>query len=138
MRTGIRIQPLLCTAFVLIAAACSSSVTKSPSFAVSADSVQTALNKLVDCERMNVKGKEIKANGEQRTELQVDIINGKNVPADDAAKSALAKDIAMLMKHSLQDPQEYKSFKIIFMSVKEKNGVTQKSWEGKVFATEEL
>ena len=50
----------------------------------------------------------------------------------------LGKQIAIEIKQSLQDKNEYNTYKVLFITKKENDGVTQRTWKGKIFKSEEL
>jgi uncharacterized protein involved in exopolysaccharide biosynthesis len=112
--------------------------TKNPVFSISTDSLQVDLNKLVSCQGINLDGKEITTNGKATTELEIDITNGQNIPADEDQMNALGKQIAAKIKEALQDKAEYQTYKVLFITKTENSGVTSRTWKGKVFKSEEL
>jgi hypothetical protein len=121
------------------AAACTTTITrvKEPVFAESTDSLAVRLNQYVSCQHIHVDGKEVTTNGKKKTELEVDLINGKNIPEGDAMV-ALARQVGSEVKKALKDTAEYEEYKILFMKVKETNGLTERTWNGKVFKSAEL
>jgi hypothetical protein len=70
--------------------------------------------------------------------LEIDIINGKDIPNGDDQMVALGKLIASSVKHALLDTGEYDSYKVLFMTVTENAGSTQRTWKGKIFSSNEL
>jgi hypothetical protein len=112
--------------------------TKNPTFSKSTDSLQVDLNKLVSCEGINLDGKEITNNGKITTELEIDITNGQNIPADENQMNALGKQIASEIKEALQDKAVYQTYKVLFITKTESAGVTSRTWKGKIFKSEEL
>jgi hypothetical protein len=111
---------------------------KNPTFSASTDSIQADLNKLVTCENINLEGKEFTSNGKKSSELEIDITNGKDIPADENQMIELGKKIANVVKGALQDKNEFDSYKVLFVSKKESRGVTQRNWKGKSFKSQEL
>jgi len=112
--------------------------TKNPTFSKSTDSLQVDLNKLVSCQGINLDGKEITTNGKATTELEIDITNGQNIPADENQMTSLGKQIASEIKEALQDKAQYQTYKVLFITRTENAGVTSRTWKGKVFKSEEL
>jgi hypothetical protein len=125
--------------WMLVAAACTTTVTrrKQPVFAESVDSLAARLNQLVTCQHFNADGSEVTTNGKKKTELELDVINGKDIPEGDL-KMALARKLGVELKKALKDTGEYDEYKILFMKVKVSGGLTSRSWEGKVFKSSEL
>jgi hypothetical protein len=119
---------------------CTTTITKSksPLFAVQTDTLTLGLNKMVTCENINLDGREITTNGKPASELEVDIMNGKNIPADNDQMRVLAKRIADYLKRALRDPREYDSYKVLFVTKTMTNGVTTRSWVGVAFKLNEL
>jgi len=119
---------------------CTTTITKSksPLFGVQSDTVTLGLNKMVSCENINMDGREITTNGKTASELEVDLMNGKNIPADNGRMKALARTIAVYLKSALQDPREYDSYKVLFVTKTITSGVTTRNWIGVAFKREEL
>ena len=119
---------------------CTTTITKSksPLFGVQTDTLTVGLNKMVRCENINLDGREITTNGKAASELEVDIMNGKNIPADNDRMKALARTIAVYLKNALQDPREYDSYKVLFVTKTMTDGVTTRNWTGVAFKREEL
>jgi hypothetical protein len=112
--------------------------TKNPAFSKSTDALQSELNKLVSCENINLDGKEITTNGKSSSELEIDITNGQNIPADENQMNDLGRQIAIIIKSSLQDKNEYDTYKVLFVVKKGDGDVTQRTWKGKIFKSVEL
>ncbi len=111
---------------------------KEPVFNKSTDSIQLDISKIVSCQEINVSGKEISKNNKKNSELEIDITNGQNIPTDQNEMIVLAKQLAIVIKKSLQNDNEYQTYKVLFVSKTEKSGVTEKSFKGKIFKSEEL
>jgi len=128
------------TLATLIVVGCTTTTTKTKNsvFSKSTDSLQVDLNKLVSCQGINLDGKEITTNGKITTELEIDITNGQNIPADENQMNALGKQIATGIKEALQDKTEYQTYKVLFIAKTESAGVTSRTWKGKIFKSEEL
>ena len=92
---------------------------------------------LVRCEHFNLDGSEVTTNGKKQTQLQVDVINGENIPADDSWQ-VLARSVALEVKKALKDTGEYEQYNIRFVKEKEAGGLTTRSWSAKVFPTADL
>lgn len=124
---------------LVIMAACTYTTTrvKPPVFAESTDSLAARLNELVTCRHFHVDGREVTTNGKKQTELELDVMNGKDIPDGDAMVS-LARKLGSEVKKALKDTGEYEQYKILFMKVKETNALTERTWKGKVFKSAEL
>jgi hypothetical protein len=124
--------------FSIVSCTMTSTKTKNPLFSKSTDSLQADLNKIVSCEGINLDGKEISNNGRLSSELEIDITNGQNTPTSESKMDELEKRIAVLVKEALKDKDEYNSYKVLFVTKKDDGGVTQRTWKGKVFKSDEL
>jgi len=112
--------------------------TKHAVFSVDESIVQTNLNKLVTCENINLAGKEVTSNSKTTSELEVDIMNGQNIPADTEQMNTLAKSIAVELKKSLKDPNEYDKINVLFVRKWYDGAATRKEWKGHEFKSAEL
>ncbi|MEO7047635.1 MAG: hypothetical protein ABI091_20215 [Ferruginibacter sp.] len=124
--------------FSMVSCTMTSTKTKNPVFSKSTDSLQADLNRIVSCERINLDGKEISNNGRLSSVLEIDITNGQNTPTSESQMEELEKQIALLVKQALKDKDEYNSYKVLFVTTKEDADLTQRTWKGKVFKSEEL
>jgi hypothetical protein len=123
-----------------IPVACTTTITrtKDPVFHSGMDSIQIDLAKMVTYENINLNGKEISTNGKVATELEVDILNGKGIPADDNEMKKLGKSIAAELKKALKDKNEYDTYKVLFVTRETSGGVIRRTWKGSAFKSEEL
>jgi hypothetical protein len=115
--------------------------TKIPQFTSSTDSLNSLgrqIGQFVSCEHINLDGNEITANGKTSSELEIDIINGKNVPADTARMRSLGESIASVVRSGLQDVDEYDSYQVLFMTVESTSVGTKRKWTGMTYKAEEL
>jgi hypothetical protein len=112
--------------------------TKDPLFSLEVKAIQDDLSKIVTCKNINLNGKEVTTEGKATTELEISIINGKNIPDDNTQLRTLGKAIASVLKKSLKDQNEYNTYKVLFVTVVENGGLTKKSWKSDEFASEEL
>jgi hypothetical protein len=88
-------------------------------------------------QHFHVDGREVTTNGKKQTQLEVDVINGKDIPKGDAM-GMLARKVGSEVKNALLDTGEYEEYKILFIKVKESNASTERTWIGKVFKSAEL
>jgi hypothetical protein len=100
--------------------------------------LEAKLDSLITCERVEIKGRDIKTNGVVSSVLEIDVLNGANVPNDYTQMNTLAKMIASFFKKILMDPNEYDTYKVFFITVKTNSGITQKNWNVKSFKSAEL
>lgn len=123
----------------LLTAACTFTVNreKPPVLAEPTDSLQAGLNQLVVCEHFNLDGKEATTNGKKKSQLVIDVINGKNIPNGDSM-TALAKAIGLEVKKALKDTGEYDRYNVRFVAVKVDGSLTTRNWISKEFTSAEL
>jgi hypothetical protein len=132
----------ICIGFLSMAfaMACTLTVskTKPPVFLAGMDSIQIDMNKMLSFQHISLVGRETDKNGKLSSELEVDIINGKNIPADENERKKLGNSIAAALMNALKDKNEYDSYKVLFVTLEIAGGVTKRDWKGYVFKTEEL
>ncbi|HVY76695.1 MAG TPA: hypothetical protein VG890_17825 [Puia sp.] len=136
-----RVQALnlaLLTTMLAISCTISTTMPKSPVFSKSTDSLQADLNKIISYQSIHLDGKQTTTNGKKTAELEIDITNGQNIPTDENQMNALGKQIAAKIKAALQDNTEYSSYKVLFITKTENASVTNRTWKGKIFKSEEL
>lgn len=129
---------LFLTAIFIVGCTVTTTKTKAPLFNIPTEQIQKNLNQLVSCQSINVDGKEVNTNGKIESELEIDIINGKDIPTNDDQMISMGKLIASDLKKSLRDQNQYNTYKVLFVKAQTDGGVTQRSWRGKVFKSEEL
>ena len=124
---------------VTLAAGCTITTTNktTPVFDEGTDKLQASLNKLVTFEDVNIDGSEV-TNGKAGAELEIDVINGQNIPADKNKMNDMARQIAIVVKDALDDKDQFESYKVLFVTKKITKGLTEKTWRGKVFKLGEL
>lgn len=110
---------------------------KPPVFSGSTDSLGARLNQLVKCEHFNVDGQEKTTNGKKVSYLQVDVINGVNIPQGESM-IALARSIGQEVRNALKDTGQYDRYSVRFVMVKVDGGLTSRSWTAKEFESAEL
>ncbi|HSZ34447.1 MAG TPA: hypothetical protein VK772_14120 [Puia sp.] len=111
---------------------------KNPVFNKSSDSIQMDLNKFISYQEISVLGKEILTNNKSNSELDINITNGQNIPTDQNEMIALGKQIAIVIKKSLQNENEYQTYRVLFVTKTENSGITKSYSKGKIFKSEEL
>ena len=125
---------------VLLFAACTTTITrtKNPEFGISLDSLGGQINGLVTSQHVNLDGKQITTNGKDSSVLEVDIINGRGIPADDSHMKTLGRSIAADVHNALKDKNQFKAFVVLFVKVDTGSAVTKKSWEGFTYPTSQF
>src|SRR5580658_8984216 len=94
------ISPVLLT----FALSCTMTVRKPkpPGYAIAPDSLQAQIFRIIPSETIRLEGSETISNGKSSSELEIDIINGKDVPADTIRTKAIGHAIAADVKNALQ------------------------------------
>lgn len=130
----------ICALFMLMLLACTTTVTRSrnPVFAAPIDSLQTGLNRLIACEHITLEGEEVTTDGKLSTRLQIEILNGKNIPENGGQMKTLAHSLAAGVKDALKDRNEYESYTVLFIKVESSAAVTKRNWKEVTFRSEEL
>ena len=125
---------------LLLFAACTTTITKTknPEFGIPMDSLAGQINGLVTSQHVNLDGKQITTNGKDSSALEVDIINGRDIPQDDDHMKALGRSIAVDVHNALKDKNEYRAFLVLFVKVDSGSAVTKRSWSGFAYPAVEL
>ncbi|HET7117022.1 MAG TPA: hypothetical protein VFI29_11055 [Hanamia sp.] len=123
---------------VFISCTITSTKEKKPIFSKTDDSLQESLTKIVKSENINLDGAEISTNGKVTSELEIDIINGMNIPVNVNEMNDLGKKIAVIIKDALKDKNEYNTYKVLFVTKKINGSVEESTSEGKIFSSREL
>ncbi len=124
--------------FVFVSCTITSTKERKPIFSETGDSLQESLAKIVKSENINLDGAEISTNGKVATELEIDIINGINIPINEKEMNDLGKKIAIIVKDALTDKNEYDTYKVLFVTKKVNGSVEESTSEGKIFSSREL
>lgn len=98
---------------------------KEPHFIADPGSISADIGRLIAAEQVGFTGSELKTNGQATSELSVTLVNAKNPPKDQDQYGELGEQIAQLLKHSLKDPNEYDTYKVIFLIEQTKGAVTK-------------
>jgi hypothetical protein len=130
--------PLLAMMLLLISCTTTITKTKEPKFNATPDSLSVTLNKLVTCQHINVKGEEITTNGKTQSEMEIDIINGKQIPDVGPALRSLGKTIASAIKMALTNKNDFDSYKVLFVKQEETSVTTSRSWTGYTYKSVDL
>ena len=126
--------------FLLFFYSCTSTSTKTkdPNFNTEISVIQNDLNKIITSEKVNISGKEITANEKISSELEVSILNGKDIPADEYQMKALGRSIATIIKKALKNQNQYDLIVVLFV-IESKNGdINKREWKGFEYKPNEL
>jgi len=136
----ISIKATICLMLLFLLFACTTTVTrtKNPVFAAPVDSLQIRLNELVVCEHINLDGQEVVTNGKRSAQIEIDVLNGKDIPEDQDHIKILAHSVAVAVKEALKDKNEYDSYTVLFVKETPSSSVTTRTWKGKTFKSQEL
>jgi hypothetical protein len=119
-----------------------STKTKPTNFKIENAKIVENLKTLVTFEKVNVNGTETKIKAQEKeqvsTNLEIEIINGSNIPSDDVKLKSLAKSIAIQFKQELSDTNDFKTFNIVFVTIQGNSLVSTNSSKGITFKSEEL
>jgi hypothetical protein len=130
----------ICVPLLFLLLACTTTITrtKNPVFAAPIDSLQARLNGLMIFKHINLDGKEVTTNGKRSTQLEIDVLGGKDVPEDNGRMKTLAHSLAVEVKEALKDKNEYDNYTVLFVKVDSSSSVTTRSWKGDTFKSAEL
>jgi hypothetical protein len=126
--------------FLCMALSCTTTVTriKNPVFNSRINDLQINLAHLVIFEHLNLSGKEILSNGSTSSELEISVINGRNIPNEPDKLKALGKAIGSEIKSVLADKFEYGKYDVLFVTQEITDGRVTRSWKGLIFKSKEL
>jgi len=130
----------LAIGFIFLFAACTTTVTrtKNPVFDIPMDSLARQIKTLITFQHVNLDGRSITTNGKDSSVLEVDIINGRDIPTGDAQKKDLGRSIAVGIRNALKDKNEYKALLVLFVKVDSGSAVTKRTWSGFSYPVKEL
>ncbi len=110
-----------------------------PSFNISTDSLQLTLNSIITAEHINVCVFEKKSMSSTTIFLQIDILNGNNIPSGNNEQQVLSKKIASQFKHALKNQNAYAEYIIKYSKkLKDNSLVSLNSYQSFKFKNEEL
>jgi len=128
----------LVTSLLFVSCSITSTKEKRPIFSKTDDTLQESLSKIVKSEKINLDGTEIFENGKVRSVLEIDIINGIDIPINENEMNNLGKKVAVFFKDALKDKNEYDAYKVLFVTKKVNGSVEDRTSEGKIFSSGEL
>ncbi len=82
--------------------------------------------------------KKVSGSSGKSTSLTVKFINGKTIPADTAASTALGKILGSRVKTIVKNPKEFDTYIILFDKVVVNGAVTNEDYTGHEFKSDEL
>ena len=88
---------------------------KDPVLIANADSIAAKIRTLILTRNVNVSGTQKTTNGKASAELTIRLINPLNEPADPDRRFQLGKQIATIIKQSIQNPEEYSVYTVLFV-----------------------
>jgi hypothetical protein len=89
---------------------------KTPIFTTDLNTLSDNLNSIVQYESADIQGSEIKTDDEITSELTFKIINGFDIPEEADQRDKLAQSIALFLKKSLKNPEDFDKYNISFIS----------------------
>jgi hypothetical protein len=127
-------------AIMIFAISCTFTTTtiKNPEFKIDLKSVITNLVPLVDFKNLNLNGREKKSGKLVNAELEIDVINAVNIPSDETKLQTLGKAVASQIRQELVNPEEYNTYKVLFVTQKTEGGRTKGSYRGSIFQAKDL
>ncbi len=133
-----KITGFLTVVFLIVSCTITTSRQKLPQFRVGIDTLAHSLDSFVACQHFNLNGVEKSTNGKVESELEVDIINGANIPVDDKHMKDLGRAIASRVKSELKDDRAFTTYKVLFVTQSGKGAVTDRQWTGFIYKSDEL
>ena len=135
---------LLALISTLIVGCVTTTKTKNPVFAVSTDSLNVSLTNVLllhhvdSCKNINLDGEEKTTNGYASSEMNIKITNGKNIPTDEKQMTELEKQIALVVRNSLSNKNEYGTYNIYIVTKKDDGGISLKTYKEQTFDLKDL
>lgn len=93
---------------------------------------------LIQAKKINIYGKEITTGSDSTSELEIDIINGKNIPTTEGERKSLGKSLAKVVKNNLKNSKQFETYKVKFEKQSESSGVTVERYTSFSFKLGEL
>lgn len=132
-----RLFLFICLITVLSSCTKTTTTVNNPLF-VNEAQIENELIGLVKAENINVSGTKSTTNDKISTELEIAIINGKDIPGNVDQQKAVQKKIASSIKRNLQDPNQFDSYRVLLVKKTENNGLTKRKSTGHTFKVSEL
>jgi len=101
---------------------------KAPIFTVSMDSVATELENYVISERINLDGQIVTTNKTSTTQIEISVINSKNISKKDSELGNLGFKIASTVKKYLVDKNSYDTYVVVFVTEVVKGIKIERDW----------
>jgi len=120
-------KPVFLKLFAIVAflwiCSCNYTQTYTPEFNGKQAAVLDSINSKYSFEDVEVQGKITSGTGGNHSVLTIRFVNGKNLPAGDDKVTALAKQLAKLIKATLKNPKAIESY-TVFFDAKTVDGIT--------------
>jgi hypothetical protein len=118
--------------------ACTYSRTYMPDYNGKQVAVIDSINRIYSFEDVEAKVKNTSGSGGDHAVLTITFINGKNIPTDYDAMTALAKRLALKIKATLKNPKEIESYTVLFDTRTVGGSVTTNKSVGHEFSPGEI
>ncbi len=82
--------------------------------------------------------KKITSNKKVNSELTVNLINPQALPNDTVERNRIGKQIFILLKQLLKNPNEFDSYKVLFVNRAIDGAVTKSNYTGKTYNSKDL
>jgi len=126
---------IICFAILL---GCTYTQTFQPQFNDNQTAIVDSINAKYSFENINVDGKKTSGSGGNHSTLTVKFINGKNIPTNDDSVTVITKALALQIKKTLKDPQQFDSYTILFVTRTVDGSTTTEKNFGHEFKATEL
>jgi len=124
---------IICFAILL---GCTYTQTFQPQFNDNQTAIVDSINAKYSFE--NINGKKTSGSGGNHSTLTVKFINGKNIPTNDDSVTVITKALALQIKKTLKDPQQFDSYTILFVTRTVDGSTTTEKNFGHEFKATEL
>ena len=140
MKPVVLLNYVLAVSLLFFITSCTFTTTmpKQPVFKSDVTQVDSLIMTLVKPEGIDLTGRETSTNGKSVTEMEIDIINGENIPGDGQQLRSLGNSIASVVKSNLKDQNEYNTYKVSFTKKEKENGITTSVSNYVVYKSEEV
>jgi hypothetical protein len=125
--------------FFIFVSSCTFTTTKTnnPGF-INIILLEKKLDSLISCENFNINGREITTNKKSTSEIEISTINCRDVSRNSDQMVDLAKTIASEIKKNLTDPNQYDTYKVLFITKKTNGVLTKTNSKSYVFNSKDL
>ena len=123
--------------FSILVASCTYTKPKNPIFN-DIDKFKYNFGNLIKAEKVNINGKEITKGKVSTSELEINIINGKNLPTTEDERKSLSKSLAKAVKNYLKDSNQFETYQVKYGKKSEGAGVSIERYISDSFKSSEL